>query len=80
MPLFCVRRLRLSKPYSPRMADTTLRVIGNLEFALYDLSYVFGRYRDDDTIERFIVGRKELENVRDSLLEAIRLLHEASEP
>lgn len=62
------------------MTDAKLRVIGNLEFALYDLSYVFGRYRDDDTIERFIVRKVELENVRESVLEAIRLLHEASEP
>ena len=31
-------------------------------------------------IERFIVGRKDLENVRDSVMEAIRVLQEASEP
>ena len=62
------------------MTDATLRAIGNLEFALYDMSFLFARCKNDDTLDRIIVGQKELENVRDSLLEAIRLLHEASEP
>lgn len=62
------------------MTDATLRAIGNLEFALHDLATVFGRYTFDDTIERFVVRKVELGNVRESVLEAIRLLHAASEP
>lgn len=55
------------------MTDTKLRVVGNLEFALYDLQRIFARYGEDPTIERFVVRREELENVRASVEEAIRL-------